>query len=927
MRARRNSQFSEDSEDLHVGPGHVNRELRDVTSQSFPAPRIGKTSNNRFEFDSEEELHFDLADVDADEQRRRKNREDASFVQWCFIFSCCLVFAGFVFFLLSLRANSLNSQKFTSPRPPHRRDELLPARERAAAAQKKISPKRTVGEDHGADSTTAAGAATHTSHRSRAASPKKPNPNAKGIPLSDKLKEESLERERLAKKEQHQTEEGAHPPTQHHSHGPDQPHPMSPAHTVNLMMEKRYEKLVNAIADRQRELAKQPNPPDENDPSFHLIPVLKHQPRLRDGNLDHRNAPQPALTSPRQRVDFGWRFENPYPDLRNVAPEAFMEQVKSSVKGRFASAEDHVLDLCRGRKARLPDGEEYVMYTLNTAQMWRQACFNAFYTVFTKEYQEQQQNPQQKVLRFGDFQSLHFFFPDGNYAPQPHEGYHVPQGFPVPRQSSIRANSVDQNEILRGINDMLDDAGDENLVFLTMHVNRNLKEYPGYEVQTIAFYAMVGRRDIRPVEEQSRWWGASSDEEDEEESAADQQHAAQHKKHHHYKPKVGGGVWKVQVAKDERGHDVCPGSMVQLFDTLNEMRFSIWPDFDITLILDASWSYATGDTQNAEFTNENKQAWLKSSEKMRRFMLKLMDPNLSDNQKLQIRAQILEGVKTPGRNCYLAPLLANRYTDLTRMSAVTDNSVAIWDKHTYPNMNVPGLFPGINYYIFYMPEIKAGERGERFEYEGGFGVHGSQGQQHQNFVGPPHPGGHDIQQQLPYEDLDEDSRYFHVDQEGQQQFYHDQQLRGTNSRVQNHASQEDENWHHYDNHQRLQQEHHSPGHHHQNHYHADGNRNHDGSRTDQHLQSHAGNHDRQHHHPYSPEEAEEFGVPEHNGHEEFYHDNGQFYDEHDYDEQEEARREEEENQASRRQHLQNRPAHVDHTQRANYKRRNGGDLG
>lgn len=309
-----------------------------------------------------------------------------------------------------------------------------------------------------------------------------------------------------------------------------------------------------------------------------------------------------------------------------------------------------------------------------------------------------------KKLKFGDFQSLYFMWPDGNAAPTAPGAEALPDGFPLPKGIAIKAGSTDQVEIMKGLAAMLDEVvGSDALVFITVQVGYENEQLANgatetVEVQTLVFYAMVGKNDIQPI--------AGYHQGLQEHTAGDEKTGAEEKA---YPParKSGSGVWKVQTARDARGHEVCPGSMVQIFDTLAEMRHKIWPQLDIILILDASWSYASGEHQEDPFDNPHRNEWLKHSDMMRHLLTKLGDASLTPEKKLQIRAQILEGVKTPGRNCYLAPYLTGRtdYQQLTRMVGFTNHAITEWKGMQYPSMSVPGLFPGINYYIFELPEV------------------------------------------------------------------------------------------------------------------------------------------------------------------------------------------------------------------------------
>eukprot|EP00392_Amoebophrya_sp_AT5.2_P002726 g2731.t1 len=711
----------------HYGSAGGVQELRDVTNPGDSHRTVGRlyhdnTHKDLFPFDSEEELHFDeLRDFRSPRSRKKLSaRISVTFVQWLGVFCTCLAVSMLVFFLLALRADNLNKKfahdnKSGAPRPTS----SAPA---GGAIESMLSPQAK----HALQMRAA-------KHKLLQPADKKtktyPAPPPRAIPLADSVKDEAKRtQEELKKKREKQAAA---------DRAAVKTAPSTPSAKVNEMMKRRYEKLIQYISSAGSGSAAVTK----------NLPQLTHQPTVGGGrSLDPFNAPQPDLplasakSSESQTsqdvkqaankapvIDFGWRFDNP-----------------ADVSKAFGSEMDHVLDLCRGRRAVVKhpnktgqndgdDGikEEFVMYTLNSAAQYAYPCWQAFEKVMARPEFElefvflneldpgedvrhdlsfvrpsdknKKWKTMRKKLKFGDFQSLYFMWPDGNAAPTAPGAEALPDGFPLPKGIAIKAGSTDQLEIMKGLAAMLDEVvGSDALVFITVQVGYENEQLANgatetVEVQTLVFYAMVGKNDIRPIAGYHQGL---------QHTAGDEKTGAEEKA---YPParRSGSGVWKVQTARDARGHEVCPGSMVQIFDTLAEMRHKIWPQLDIILILDASWSYASGEHQEDPFDNPHRNEWLKHSDMMRHLLTKLGDASLTPEQKLQIRAQILEGVKTPGRNCYLAPYLTGRpdYQQLTRMVGFTNHAITEWKGMQYPSMSVPGLFPGINYYIFELPEV------------------------------------------------------------------------------------------------------------------------------------------------------------------------------------------------------------------------------
>ncbi|CAD7941342.1 unnamed protein product [Amoebophrya sp. A25] len=707
----------DDDEDWIGGGGGGARELNDVTAAGGPGPNTGARAGNNngyqhfgdahllrsgnyddiedvdeypgdddqqtggkaekfpqmqhredlFPFDGEEELHFDVEDT---RKRRFSGHGDAPFWQWIAVLGLCLLASAVLFFLLSLRAHSLTR----GAEENNEQLAIIPVKRNSILGRTKtafeIPPSRDLRRN-----------AVETALEDEEYEFVKPNAKPKGIPLSDKLKKEAIAAKAEAKDRRRKNSDSSS--SSNRIVGPGQ----RPADKVNALMKKRLEKLREYVAAGRKikKLGKQPRIFEQTEDGPILVP-------------DPLNSPQPAPIEPTDEVvDYGWRFDNP-----------------EDISQRFGSKEEHIIDLCQGRSGKndLPhaEGTKLQMFVLTGDPKYADKCLRAFAQEFLRDPVEEHYNPdlldakddlvrqawrqKPKRLRWGDFQSIHFMFPDGERAPLPRGREILPNGFVTDTNQGerrVQAGTTNTQEILEAVESMVSvlrqgvvQGESGKLLFLTTHISEEVVDGRKVDMHTLVFYALVGQRDIMPVnEQQTRAMNMRNE----------------------YTPNQGAGVWKVQVARDDRGHDICPGSMIQIFDTLMELRHSIWPELDIVLILDASWSYATGQHQGSNLEAADKQEWLKHSAHMRDGQLALakLNEQVTRNsvEGLKIRARILEGVKTPGRNCYLAPYLTpgGRYRRLTRLAAVTNQWIQEYDGHMYPQMRQLGSFPGINYYI------------------------------------------------------------------------------------------------------------------------------------------------------------------------------------------------------------------------------------
>lgn len=161
---------------------------------------------------------------------------------------------------------------------------------------------------------------------------------------------------------------------------------------------------------------------------------------------------------------------------------------------------------------------------------------------------------------------------------------------------------------------------------------------------------------------------------------------------HPQKP-VGMGVWSIQAAKESKHQDLCPGTMAYTFDVLLELRFHKEYEYiRKILILDASWSYFPSAHPFAEVEVDSYNEWKRRTASLRTKIVQLDDPKISEAEKTQIRGEILEHEKTPGRNCYFAPLLTGRpeFQDLHRAIARPDKYIKQMRGVNYPNMGSVG---------------------------------------------------------------------------------------------------------------------------------------------------------------------------------------------------------------------------------------------
>lgn len=321
------------------------------------------------------------------------------------------------------------------------------------------------------------------------------------------------------------------------------------------------------------------------------------------------------------------------------------------------------MNLCQGRDG-VHNGKRYRIYVFNTEDRYRQDCLEHFVQGFeipsagSTSSSGVQDDSRPKSLAWGLFQKLYFFYPDGDSV-----RWEVDKGFPLGREKTdpfIQPGSKDHNRIIEV---MADSMNQRNMLYVyVMEKNEEQDPQTGVltEYQKVVYYAMLGLQDLTSQ--------ATS------------------------KP-VGMGVWKVQAAKEAHHQDLCPGTMGYLFDILLELRLHREYNYiEKLLILDASWSYFTAKEPYGPVDPADHRKWKEMTASLRKRLRQLDDPAISNERKVQIRGEILEHEKTPGRNCYMSALLSGNpnFQNLVRMIAREDKYIATYDGVNYPPMSAVG---------------------------------------------------------------------------------------------------------------------------------------------------------------------------------------------------------------------------------------------